>query len=995
MKRIVLVLTLLVTFSVQAQQLEKLQQKAASGNTEAMIELAICYETGYGLPVDTAQALELYRRADAMGNADAKGHLSRLTYYYSGLGHDAAESFRLAQASADAGSAYGTYRLGVCYLDAIGVERDRRRAHEFLERAADKGCDAARDIIARSYLVGRNGYARDIEKGFKYAKKMKDGLSYSNKYRTLSQYYFIKGDTKTALEWINKGIAVGNVMAMATFANYMEDGVGMPTDEAAALAEYRRLKEKFHGSAYFTSLEANLLLRAEDTAVRNRPLALQLFKQIGDERGYDNYDIIGLSYIYGYMTPIDTAQAYSYWLRGVRKDDDRSMVHLAQLHNIWGNEDSMYYYLFKAYELESAEAAGMLAQIVYGESPEQSIVYGLKAADWGDEEFRTATAEVFLQYFGDEERALECYDRAIANHYIPAYIQKANYYLSKEDEKHYYKTLEEGGKNGCTQCYSNLGYYYQNKEEYKKAVAYYEKAGTPEADFRIAVLYLAGDLPGDSAANTARGLSYLRRSAAADYEDALYWLGINYQQQEPPQYDSANLCFEYLSDNDYGMAQLQLGINYELGRGVPIDTVKAMYYYGNAGDNQVSIAYTYLGDLYLHGCSEVPADDTEAFHFYALAATMGDDNALGCLRLAKCYLKGVGINADTASALYFARTAAEKGIHEAMSIVGDCYYYGWGGLTANSDTAYHYYYLASQGDDPRGDYMIGDLLFDEGLYDQSLQYILSAVRNGNVDALVAYARALWIGAGVEENGELACELLETAAPRCTTGMPHFLLGYSYLLGHGRPEDHDRALQYFDTAISLGNINAMLELGSQYLSGEILPRDTVKGLGYFERAVDRGSVKAMMRLASGLYRGGDGFPHDAKRAAELFQRAADRGSLDALCRLGLCYEEGEGVILNSRKAYNLYLEAAERGSAYGMFLVAMCYAEGVYVQENMEQAAEWFLKGAEAGDVKCAYFIGRMYAKGEGVKKNKKEAKRWLTIALENGIEAAEQDLKNL
>ena len=425
------------------------------------------------------------------------------------------------------------------------------------------------------------------------------------------------------------------------------------------------------------------------------------------------------------------------------------------------------------------------------------------------------------------------------------------------------------------------------------------------------------------------------------------------------------------------------------------DTAIAMSYYEMAGDAGVSVGYTYLGDLYLHGTTTMAPDDTMAYRSYMSAASSYDDNSMGCLRVAKCLLNGIGVEIDTAMALVYAQEAADGGSHEAMSIMGDALYYGWNGITSDKDSAYQYYFLASQGDDPRGDYMIGDLLFDEGMYEQSLQYILSAVRNGSVDALVAYGRALWIGAGIEEKPEMACDILENAAPQNKSGMAHFLLGYAYLAGHGRTVDVDKALVYFDTAITRGNVNAMLELGSQYLSGDILPRDTVKGIEYYERAVKTGSTKAMMRLGSGLYSGEEGFPHDAKRAAELFQMAADHGNLEGLCRLGLCYEEGEGVILNSRKAYNLYLEAAERGSSYGMFLVAMCYAEGVYVKEDPAQAAEWMLKGAEAGDVRCAYYIGMMYAKGEGVKKDKREAKRWLTVAAENGVEAAEQELKNL
>lgn len=995
MKKVVFFLALLASFTVQAQQIEKLQKKVAAGNTEAMIELADYYEAGYGLPVDTAQALELYRRADALGNADAKGNLSRLTLYYSALGHDSAECFRLAQAASDAGSAYGTYRLGRCYLDGVAVPRDRQRGHQLVERAADKGCDDAIGYIARGYLSGVNGYSHDLQKGYKYAKKMDEGSCSNAKYILMADYYATIGDFKSALSWLNKGIAVGNPFAMSELARYTENGWGMPVDERAALAEYRRLKEKYLNDPEFLSLEAKLLLGASDSTLRDSVQALRLFQQIGDADGYDNYDVIGLSYIYGYMTPIDSTMAYRYWLRGARKNDTKSMVHLAQYHNIYDRTDSVQYYLLKAYDLESSEAAGLLAQITFSENVEQSLAYAIQAADWGDESWRTSVAEIYAQQLGDDKKALECYDRAIENGFSDGYVQKAYYYRYKEDEKHFRKTLEKGSENGCKNCLKELAAYYEQQENYKKAASYYEKAADPQADFRLAVLYIAGKIPGDSVENAARGFQYLRRSADADYTDAVYWLGRSYLYGDEPKYDSAILCFQHLADQGNEEGLLQMGIAYELGRGVEIDTAMAATYYDKAGEAGSSMGYVYLADLLMEGYAGVPADDTAAFHYYELATFMNGDDPTPYLRVAKCLLNGIGTAADTAQAIDYARMAAEGGSHEAMSIVGDAYYYGWAGLEANSDTAYDYYYLASQGDDPRGDYMIGDLLFEEELYEQSLQFILSATRHGSVDALVAYARALWLGAGIEANPELACQLLEQAAPQTTTGTAHFILGYAHLLGRGVPEDKEKAIAFFDTAVALGNVSATLELASLYLQGDNLPRDTAKGIELYNRLVEKGSVKAMLRLGSGLYTGGDGFPHDAKRAAELFQMAADHGSLEGLCRLGLCYEEGEGVILNSRKAFNLYTQAAEQGSSYGMYLVAMCYIDGIYVKEDMEQAAEWMLKGAEAGNVKCAYFIGQMYAKGEGVKKNKKEAKRWLTVAAENGIEAAEQALREL
>ena len=553
------------------------------------------------------------------------------------------------------------------------------------------------------------------------------------------------------------------------------------------------------------------------------------------------------------------------------------------------------------------------------------------------------------------------------------------------------KLLKECGKKGSPTCYLTLGGYYEEQEDYKKAVKYYELANDPQGDFQLARLYIGGTIDTNEATRL-KGVGLLRRSAYAGNRDGMYWLGYYYRDEQ--NYDSALYYFKCLAGQGDGMSLMQMAIAYEHGRGVAPDTALAMDYYLRAGQAGVSEGYAFLGDFYRSGNATIAPDSAKAFELYRMAAAIPGDNAAGLYYVGDSYLRGIGVAKDTLVALPYFQEAAAKGSYRSMGVIGDYFNYGWGNVPNDGDSALLYYFEASKGDDPKGDYMIGSWLFDQKAYDKGLEYIVSAANNGNPDAYVSYALAMTFGLGMEARPTEGYAMLEALAPSNEDGRAYMLLSIARMNGIGCEADTALAVRYLDSSAACGNAEAMMRLGNLYAAGEGVERDTVKTLDYYNRAVAVGSTKAMLRLAAS-HQSGDVVPLDKKRAAELYQMAADRGNLEAICRLGLCYEEGEGVILNSRKAYNLYTQAADRGSAFGMYLVGMCYVEGVYVKEDMEQAAQWFLKGAEAGSVRCSYFIGQMYANGEGVKKNKKEAKKWLTVAAENGIEAAKQLLQEL
>lgn len=577
-----------------------------------------------------------------------------------------------------------------------------------------------------------------------------------------------------------------------------------------------------------------------------------------------------------------------------------------------------------------------------------------------------------------------------------AYLDSAMHYAELEDWKSAEKWLKSGAKAGSKECMNKLGDYYNNLEDYKQAAKWYAKADDPEGWFEHGWLWMQGKLGKQSDANMQKGLAMVRRSEQAGYRDALYLMarlfnsGVVVEQN----YDSAVYMLSRLVEREDGAALYSMACYYEEGKGVSTDSLKAMDYFRRAGAAGVSNGYTLLGDYYRYGAGGVKADSLQAFQTYMLAAGVDDDNAHGLYRVAECYLKGIGTRIDTAKAIYYLRDAVDAGSPAAAAELADMYNYGRGGIVANADTAWMLYRMASQGDDPRGDYMMGASLYEQGAYDNAMGFILSAANNGSIDAAVLYAQALLGGNGVERDAERAVAMLQSLAPHDPSGQAHFILGIATLYGFGLEADSAQGIALIRQAAEIGNTRAMIGLGRLYAVGEGVQRDTVEAVRWYERAVAAGSTQAMIQLA-GSYLTGLVAPKNPQRAVELYQMAADRGNLDALCRLGLCYEQGEGVTSNSRRAYNLYQQAAEKGSAWGMRLVAYCYGQGIYVDQDSKQAAEWFRRSAEKGDVQSCYMLGRLYVFGEGVKKNKKEARKWLGMAAEAGHEEAAELLKTL
>jgi hypothetical protein len=140
-------------------------------------------------------------------------------------------------------------------------------------------------------------------------------------------------------------------------------------------------------------------------------------------------------------------------------------------------------------------------------------------------------------------------------------------------------------------------------------------------------------------------------------------------------YATASKLWRPLAEQGNALAQVRLGVMYEMGQGVPQDESEAVKWYRLAADQGDATGQVHLGLAYVTG-KGAPQDDSEAVKWYRLAADQGD--ATGQVRLGLAYVTGKGVPQDDSEAVKWYRLAAEQGDAVARHTLGAMYDLGQG-----------------------------------------------------------------------------------------------------------------------------------------------------------------------------------------------------------------------------------------------------------------------------------------------------------------------------
>jgi TPR repeat protein len=214
--------------------------------------------------------------------------------------------------------------------------------------------------------------------------------------------------------------------------------------------------------------------------------------------------------------------------------------------------------------------------------------------------------------------------------------------------------------------------------------------------------YQKGDYP------TAFAL--FKRSAEQGDPLAQVNLGVMYHngQGVPKNYREAARWYRKAAEQGNATAQLNLGIMYDNGHGVKQDHVEAGRWYRRSAEQGNAAAQASLGVLYENGWG-IEQNHAEALRWFRKAAVQGD--AHGQAGLGLLYDAGHAVPQDYGEAVKWLRIAAEQGDADGRAGLGEMYEYGKG-VPADYAEAVRWYSMAAGQGDPGSKKALGRLSED-------------------------------------------------------------------------------------------------------------------------------------------------------------------------------------------------------------------------------------------------------------------------------------------
>ncbi len=186
------------------------------------------------------------------------------------------------------------------------------------------------------------------------------------------------------------------------------------------------------------------------------------------------------------------------------------------------------------------------------------------------------------------------------------------------------------------------------------------------------------------------------------------------------------------------VAQFNIGVCYQIGKGVKPDMSKAVYWFKKSADQGDHYAKYYLGCCYENG-GGVKVDHEKAFALFNEADQLGNDEAL--VKIGDCYEMGLGIPQDYQKALEYFILAGEAGVGLAHYKLGKLFM-----KFEKYTEAADYFQRGSNSDCPHSQFELGSLYkFGFGVekdMTKAMELWKLSAKRGVKDAQKALAEAL-------------------------------------------------------------------------------------------------------------------------------------------------------------------------------------------------------------------------------------------------------------
>ena len=307
--------------------------------------------------------------------------------------------------------------------------------------------------------------------------------------------------------------------------------------------------------------------------------------------------------------------------------------------------------------------------------------------------------------------------------------------------------------------------------------------------------------------NPEQYLDWAEKAASVGDVWGLSQMGEYYQSYG--ELEAAAAYLEAAAKQGAAKAPLLLGQMYLNGEGIQRDLSKAVKYLELAASREEADSYLLLGALFYND-ELVEREDEKAFYWYGRAYEAGKKEA--AVPLAHLYLRTSEIqNRRTAEALLKEAVETETDGRAALAL-GNI---SRDGLCGEMDLeqAIHWYEKGAKQGNPECMELLGCLYFqgEEGIdtdYGKAFYWLNLCLEAGTLQSCSKLAYLYMKGEGCEKDEEKAIELFERAARTEYDGNALYELGYLYENRGENPENLEKAADYYQKAIEMGNENAV-------------------------------------------------------------------------------------------------------------------------------------------------------------------------------------------
>ena len=115
--------------------------------SDAMFNIALIYDNGFGVPTDKTRALYYYKSASELSNKYAQFNLGVMYFNGENVNKDVIKAFDLYKSASDFGHPRAMYNLANMYYSGVGTVKDLKMAYKMFLKSKIHGIEESNSFL--------------------------------------------------------------------------------------------------------------------------------------------------------------------------------------------------------------------------------------------------------------------------------------------------------------------------------------------------------------------------------------------------------------------------------------------------------------------------------------------------------------------------------------------------------------------------------------------------------------------------------------------------------------------------------------------------------------------------------------------------------------------------------------------------------------------------------------------------------------------------------